>query len=82
MVCPALARLRQKDRDLKVRLGYIASSRPDWTAKQSYELKNKLLNTKVFVPCAQSQRQALTELSHNIYGPVLGVLAAHCVPYL
>lgn len=73
MVCPALTRLRQKDRELEVRLAYIASSRPDWTAKQSYEFKKKLLDIQVFVPYAQSQRQALTEL---------WVLAVHSVPHL
>lgn len=39
VVYPSLARLRKNDRELEVRLGYIASSRPDWTTKQNYELK-------------------------------------------
>lgn len=39
VVYPSLARLRQKDHELEVRLGYIVSSRSDWTTKQNYELK-------------------------------------------
>lgn len=34
---PALERLMQKDHELEVRLGYITSSRLDWTAKQDHE---------------------------------------------